>query len=66
MEIEEAIERIKEHMRIHFLREPMSRLLNQALTMAIKALEDIQEYRKLGTVEEIKAKLKQLELYTKE
>lgn len=31
-----------------------------------KALEEVQEYRKLGTVEEIKSKLKSLELYRKE
>lgn len=41
-------------------------MLRESLDIAIKALEYIQEYRKLGTVEEIKAKLKQLELYTKE
>lgn len=41
-------------------------MLRESLDIAIKALEDIHEYRKLGTVEEIRAKLKQLELYIKE
>lgn len=41
-------------------------MLRESLDIAIKALDDIHEYRKLGTVEDIKAKLKQLELYIKE
>lgn len=38
----------------------------EGLDIAVKALEEVQEYRKLGTVEEIKSKLKSLELYRKE
>ncbi len=45
----EAIEAIKSNM-------PTSGyyMLRQSLEMAIKALEDVQEYQKIGTVEEVR------------
>lgn len=48
----EAIERIKDHMEIHKLNEPRSIYITVALSMAISALKEIQQYRKIGTVEE--------------
>lgn len=46
---QEAIEAIKSNM-------PTSGyyMLRESLEMAIKALEEVQEYRKLGTVEEVR------------
>lgn len=50
----EAISRIKDHMEIHRLKEPRAIYITVALSMAITALKEIQQYRKIGTVEEIK------------
>lgn len=49
----EAIKRIKDHIEVHSRKERMAIYITVALGMAIKALEEVQEYRKLGTVEEI-------------
>ena len=48
----EAISRIKDHMEIHRLKEPRAIYITVALSMAISALKDIQQYREIGTVEE--------------
>lgn len=48
----EAIERIKDHMEIHKLNEPRAIYITVALSMAISALKEIQQYREIGTVEE--------------
>ena len=48
----EAISRIKDHMEIHRLKEPRTIYITVALSMAIKALKEIQQYREIGTVEE--------------
>lgn len=48
----EAISRIKDHMEIHRLKEPRAIYITVALSMAITALKEIQQYRKIGTVEE--------------
>lgn len=47
----EAIARIKDHMIVHALNEERAVYITQALNMAIKALEEIQQYREIGTVE---------------
>ena len=48
----EAISRIKDHMEIHRLKEPRAIYITVALSMAITALKEVQQYRKIGTVEE--------------
>ena len=48
----EAIERIKDHMEIHKLNEPRAIYITVALSMAISALKEVQQYREIGTVEE--------------
>ena len=48
----EAISRIKDHMEIHRLKEPRAIYITVALSMAISALKEIQQYREIGTVEE--------------
>lgn len=48
----EAISRIKDHMEIHRLKEPRAIYITVALSMAIAALKEIQQYRGIGTVEE--------------
>ena len=48
----EAISRIKDHMEIHRLKEPRAIYITVALSMAITALKEIQQYREIGTVEE--------------
>ena len=50
----EAISRIKDHMEIHRLKEPRAIYITVALSMAIAALKEIQQYREIGTVEECK------------
>ena len=49
---EEAMSRIKAHMEIHKLKEPQAVYTTEALNMAICALKEVQQYRKIGTVEE--------------
>ena len=51
----EAISRIKDHMEIHRLKEPRAIYITVALSMAISTLEEIQQYREIGTVEECRA-----------
>ena len=48
----EAISRIKDHMEIHRLKEPRAIYITVALSVAITALKEIQQYREIGTVEE--------------
>ena len=48
----EAISRIKDHMEIHRLKEPRAIYITIALSMAITALKEIQQYREIGTLEE--------------
>lgn len=48
----EAISRIKDHMEIHRLKEPRAIYITVALSMAITALKEIQQYREIGSVEE--------------
>ena len=48
----EAISRIEDHMEIHRLKEPRAIYITVALSMAITALKEIQQYRAIGTVEE--------------
>lgn len=48
----EAISRIKDHMEIHRLKEPRAIYITVALSMAISALKEIQQYRKIGSAEE--------------
>ena len=50
----EAIKRLKDHFRIHDDGRPTP-YLDEAVSMAIKALEEVQQYRAIGTVEEFKA-----------
>lgn len=47
----EAIARIRDHFEVHNDGRPHPRL-DEAVEMAIKALEEVQQYRKIGTVEE--------------
>lgn len=50
---QEAIERIKDHFEIHNDGRPTP-YLNKAVDMAISALEEIRQYRALGTPEELR------------
>lgn len=50
----EAIERLKDHFRIHNDGRPTPKL-DKAEGMAIKALEEVQQYRAIGTPEEFRA-----------
>lgn len=50
----EAISRIKDHMEIHRLKEPRAIYITVALSMAITALKEIQQYREIETVEYFK------------
>ena len=43
----EAISRIKDHMEIHRLKEPRAIYITVALSMAITALKEIQQYREM-------------------
>lgn len=48
----EAIARIIDHFDVHHHDNRPHPLLDKAVEMAIKALEEIQKYREIGTVEE--------------
>lgn len=48
----EAIARIIDHFDVHHHDNRPHPLLDEAVGMAIKALEEVQQYRKIGTVEE--------------
>ena len=48
----EAIERIRDHFEVHHHDDRPHPLLDEAVGMAIKALEEVQQYRQIGTVEE--------------
>lgn len=50
----EAIARIRDHFEVHNDGRPHPRL-DEAVNMAIKALEEVQQYRAIGTVEECRA-----------
>ena len=56
----EAISRIKDHMEIHRLKEPRAIYITVALSMAISALKEIQQYREIGTVEECRTAVEEL------
>ncbi len=65
----EAISRIKDHMEIHRLKEPRAIYITVALSMAISAIKEVQQYREIGTVEECreaveKQKPKKPDIYT--
>ena len=47
-----AIARIIDHFDVHHHDNRPHPLLDEAVGMAIKALEEVQQYRKIGTVEE--------------
>lgn len=51
----EAIERIIDHFDVHHHDNRPHPLLDKAVEMAIKALEEVQQYRQIGTVEECRA-----------
>lgn len=51
----EAIARIIDHFDVHHHDNRPHPLLDKAVEMAIKALEEIQKYREIGTVEECRA-----------
>ena len=57
----DAISRIKDHMEIHRLKEPRAIYITVALSMAIAALKEIQQYREIGTVEERREAVKKQE-----
>lgn len=48
----EAIARIIDHFDVHHHDNRPHPLLDEAVDMAIKALEEVQQYRKIGTVKE--------------
>lgn len=51
----EAIARIRDHFEVHHHDNRPHPLLDEAVDMAIKALEEVQQYRAVGTVEECRA-----------
>jgi hypothetical protein len=51
----EAIARIIDHFDVHHHDNRPHPYLDEAVGMAIKALEEIQKYREIGTVEECRA-----------
>ncbi len=51
----EAIARIIDHFDVHHHDNRPHPLLDKAVEMAIKALEEVQKYRQIGTVEECRA-----------
>lgn len=59
MEENEAIARIK--YRMHTVEQVAGKGGMEDLEMAIKALEEVQQYRAIGTVEECRAAVEQLE-----
>ena len=61
----EAISRIKDHMEIHRLKEPRAIYITVALSMAIAALKEIQNYRRLGKLEELARAKKYIDLAKK-
>lgn len=48
----EAIARIRDHFEVHHHDNRPHPYLDEAVDMAIKALEEVQQYRAIGTVEE--------------
>ena len=56
----EAISRSKDHMEIHRLKEPRAIYITVALSMAITALKEIQQYREIGTAEECREAVEKL------
>lgn len=61
----EAIERIRDHFEVHHHDNRPHPLLDEAVDMAIKALEEVQQYRAIGTLEELKAAMKYVYLAKK-
>lgn len=62
----EAIARIIDHFDVHHHDNRPHPLLDKAVEMAIKALEEIQQYREIGTPEECRAAMeKQTEKWVK-
>lgn len=51
----EAIARIIDHFDVHHHDNRPHPLLDKAVEMAIKALEEVQQYRQIGTLEECRA-----------
>lgn len=51
----EAIARIIDHFDVHHHDNRPHPLLDKAVEMAIKALEEVQQYRQIGTMEECRA-----------
>ena len=56
----EAIERIIDHFDVHHHDNRPHPLLDKAVEMAINALEEIQQYREIGTPEECRAAVDKL------
>ena len=61
----EAIERIRDHFEVHHHDDRPHPLLDEAVDMAINALEEVQQYRAIGTPEELKAAMKYVYLAKK-
>lgn len=61
----EAIERIRDHFEVHHHDNRPHPLLDEAVDMAIKALEEVQQYRAISTPEELKAAMKYVYLTKK-
>ena len=54
----EALARIIDHFDVHHHDNRPHPLLDKAVEMAIKALEEVQQYREIGTVEECREAVK--------
>lgn len=54
----EAIARIIDHFDVHHHDNRPHPLLDKAVAMAIQALEEVQQYRKIGSVEECREAVK--------
>ncbi len=50
----ESIERIRDHFEVHHHDNRPHPLLDEAVDTSIKALEDVQQYRQIGTVEKFR------------
>lgn len=58
----EAIARIRDHFEVHHHDNRPHPLLDKAVKMAIKALEEVQQYREIGALEELKQAQKYVRL----
>lgn len=62
MDYQEAIERITDHKEIHFQKEyPRAIKITEALETAISAMQELQEYKKYGTLNGYKSALEAYE-----